>query len=89
MMQNTRVFVNNLQFNVSPSELRSFLDNRGLNPTEVFVPEDTSIRTRFKNRGFGFVEFETAEEAAEFIEDFNDQKGPSGRIMALSLAHTK
>jgi len=79
-----RLFVGNLPYDVTEAELRElFLPVGPL--TYVFLPVD---RESGKKRGFAFVEFGEASQAAEALRRFNDQQF-KGRPLAVSEARAK
>ena len=63
----TNVFVGNLPYSVTSEELEDLFSQAG---TVVGAKVITDRYTN-RSRGFGFVEFETQEEAKKAIEEFN------------------
>jgi len=79
-----RLFVGNLPFDVTESELKELFAPVG--PLSyVFLPVD---RETGKRRGFAFVEFADAAMAAEAVRRFNEQPF-RGRPLALSEARAR
>ncbi len=79
-----RLFVGNLPFDVTESELRDLFSPVG--PLSyVFLPVD---RETGKKRGFAFVEFADAAKATEALNRFKDQQF-KGRPLAISEARAK
>lgn len=79
-----RLFVGNLPFDVTESELRDLFSPVGA-LSYVFLPVD---RESGKKRGFAFVEFAEEAKAAEALNRFKDQLF-KGRPLALSEARAK
>lgn len=63
-----RLFVGSLPFSTTDEELKEHFSQAG-NVTDAKVIMD---RMTGRSRGFGFVEFETAEEAQKAIDQFNE-----------------
>jgi len=79
-----RLFVGNLPFDVTEAELRELFAPVG-SLSYVFLPVD---RESGKRRGFAFVEFADAAQAAEALRRFNEQQF-KGRPLALSEARAR
>ncbi len=79
-----RLFVGNLPFDVTESELRELFSSVGT-LSYVFLPVD---RESGKKRGFAFVEFADAAKATEALNRFKDQQF-KGRPLAISEARAK
>src|SRR5512136_1621122 len=79
-----RLFVGNLPFDVTETELKELFAPVG--PLSyVFLPVD---RETGKKRGFAFVEFGDEAKAGEALRRFNDQQF-KGRPLALSEARAR
>lgn len=79
-----RLFVGNLDYNVSEAELRAHFAAVG-EPSQVALPVD---RETGRPRGFAFVEFADRSVAEEVISRFNGQ-GLRGRPLAISEARAR
>lgn len=79
-----RLFVGNLPFDVTEAEIREFFSPVG-ELQEVFLPVD---RESGKPRGFAFIEFDEASQAAEAVRRFNEQQF-KGRALSLSEARAR
>ena len=78
------VFVGNLSFQTTESELQSLFTPLG-EVTRVHIVTD---RDTGQNRGFGFVEMTNAEEASKAIAALNGQE-LNGRALKVNEAHPK
>ncbi|HWA51804.1 MAG TPA: RNA-binding protein [Patescibacteria group bacterium] len=65
----TKLFIGNLDYTVTSDDLKSAFAAYG-NVTDAVVITDRETR---RSRGFGFVEFATAEEAQKAMEAMNQQ----------------
>lgn len=83
-----RVYASNLEFNVNAKELKRFFSDLGFVVVNAYVPADPSY-ARFRNKGFGFIEFQTEGDAAEAIEDFDNHPGPRDRKLRLKIAEPR
>jgi RNA recognition motif-containing protein len=79
-----RVFVGNLPYNATESELREHFAAAGT-LTSVYLPTD---RETGKPRGFAFLEFAESAQAKEAIARFNNQPF-KGRSIAVSEARAR
>ena len=80
----TKLFVGNLSYDVSSSDLEKMLSAFGtVNSAEVI-----SDRATGQSRGFGFVEMASAEEAHAAIEALNGQE-QNGRALTVNEARPK
>jgi RNA recognition motif-containing protein len=79
-----RLFVGNLPFDVTETELKELFAPVGT-LSYVFLPVD---RETGKKRGFAFVEFSDESKAAEALRRFQDQQF-KGRPLALSEARAR
>src|SRR3954451_20257956 len=77
----TRLYVGNLSFDTSSSELQTLFAQAGT-VESVSLIED---RETGRSRGFGFVEMQTKEEGAAAIEQFNG-KELGGRALKVNEA---
>lgn len=83
-----RVYACNVEFNVNAKELKRFFSDMGFEVVNAYVPADPSY-AKFRNKGYGFIEFQSAEDAAEAIEDFNNASGPRNRKLRLKIAEPR
>ena len=83
-----RVYVSNLDFEVNARELKRFFVDADFDVVNAYVPQDQS-HANFRNKGFGFVEFNHADDAEEAIEDFSGQPGPRDRAIRLKVAEPR
>jgi RNA recognition motif-containing protein len=79
-----RLFVGNLPYDVTESELREFFTPIG-RPSRVFLPVD---RETGKQRGFAFIELASQEEGDEAIRRLNSQSF-KGRPIAVKEARER
>jgi RNA recognition motif-containing protein len=79
-----RLFVGNLAYDVTEAELKEFVAAAGT-PLSVRLLTD---RETGKPRGFGFVEFSDAAQAAEAVRRFNQQVF-KGRLLVVSEARPR
>lgn len=78
-----RVYVGNVDFTATEEELRDLFE--GLKVLSVEIPSKTITRgkkTLVKRLGFGFVQFETKEDADKAIEKYNNTEFKSRHIYA-------
>lgn len=78
---NKKLYVGNLDWGVSLEDLRALFAQAGNIVDAVIITDKYSGRSK----GFGFVEFETPEEAQKAIEMFNEQD-LKGRQMVVNEA---
>ncbi len=84
MNNQTKLFVGNLSFKVTETELQEVFAQAG-EVVSVSIPTDKATG---KKRGFGFVEMQSQEAAEQAIKDFNG-RALAGREMSVSLARPK
>lgn len=78
-----RMYVSNLHFDTSEDDLYEFMLDEGFTLDYVRVPADKNYIDRFKNRGFAFVDFGSAEDAEEATAQISGKRGPLGRPLIL------
>jgi len=83
MEEEKKVYIGNLSYNVSESDLRQAIENKGLNVKEVKIISD---KFSGRSKGFGFAEFDTEEETQQAISALNGQE-LNGRTLRVSRAH--
>ncbi len=79
-----KIFVGNLDFTTTEQDLRDLFSEVG-EVEDVHIPTD---RTSGRPRGFAFVRFATAEQAAQAVETMNGQE-VSGRALRLDVAEDR
>ena len=88
-VQQYRVYISNIHFDAREEDLEDFLIGNGFDPVDVFIPRDKNYLDRWKNRGFGFVEFDTERERDEAIDILDGKPGPSNRTLSVKLAEKR
>ncbi len=79
-----KIFVGNLNFDTSPSDLEALFSQVG--PiVEIFLPSD---RATGRPRGFAFVEYHDDEAATEAIEKFDGHE-LAGRALRVNAAEAR
>ena len=83
-MDQNRLFVGNLPFQVMEQGLIEFFSGAGvvLN-AQVVIDKATG-----RSRGFGFVEFSSGEEAQKAVDEYNG-KELSGRALTVNIARPR
>ena len=81
---NNKLFVGNLSFKVTETELQEVFSQAGT-VVSVSIPTD---KYTGKKRGFGFVEMSSQEEAEQAIKALNG-RALAGREMSVNLARPK
>lgn len=81
---NKKLYVGNLNWEVTQEDLRSLFSQAGTVTDAVVITDKYSGRSK----GFGFVEFETDEEAKKAVETFNGQE-LRGRDMVVNEARPR
>ena len=82
MEDEKKVYMGNLEFSITEDELKKIIEEKGINVKEVKIIKD---KFSDKSKGFGFAEFETAEDAQKTIEALNEQE-LKGRPLRVSKA---
>ncbi|MBU1122775.1 MAG: RNA-binding protein [Candidatus Omnitrophota bacterium] len=82
MEEQKKLYIGNLSYDTSESDLRGFIEGKGITPTEIKVISD---KYTGKSKGFGFVEFETEEQAQSAIDALNEQDF-AGRKLTVNKA---
>jgi RNA recognition motif-containing protein len=79
-----KIYVGNLSFNTSESELQGFFEPYGaVDSTKIIVDQFTN-----RSRGFGFVEMSNREEGLRAIQEL-DSKDLGGRSLKVNEARPK
>src|SRR5258706_11923936 len=79
---NKKLYIGNLPFDVQESSLKEMFeaDGRHVASVQIITDRDTG-----RSRGFGFVEFETTEDAQSALQTFNG-KELNGRALVVNEA---
>ncbi len=82
MEEEKKIYIGNLEFGLTEDDVRKAFEEKELTVKEVKI-----IKDKFTGRpkGFGFAEFETAEEAQKAIDALNGQD-LNGRALKVSKA---
>ncbi|MDD4203051.1 MAG: RNA-binding protein [Candidatus Omnitrophica bacterium] len=83
--QSKKLYVGNMSFQANEQDLSDLLTEKGLTATSVAVISDKYTN---RSKGFGFVEFATAEEAEKAIDLLNGQE-LKGRELNVNIARPK
>ena len=83
--QGNKLYVGNISFQANEQDLTDFVAEKGLTATSVAIISDKYTN---RSKGFGFVEFATAEEAEKAIELLNGQD-LKGRELKANIARPK
>jgi len=83
-MNQNRLFVGNLSYQTMENDLQDYFSQVGV-VTSVNLMLD---KVTGKSRGFAFVEFSTAEEAAKAVEQFHN-KDFQGRTLTVNVARPR
>lgn len=79
-----KVFIGNVPFQALDEDLRQWFSNHSVYPYGVAIVKH---RVTGKSRGFGFADFEHAEDAEAAVNALNGME-LDGRRLMLSLAHS-
>ena len=82
MEEQKKLYIGNLSYDTSENDLRGFIEEKGVVPTEIRIISD---KYTGKSKGFGFAEFETEEQAQAAISALNEQEF-SGRKLTVNKA---
>lgn len=82
MEEQKKLYIGNLEFGVTESDLKGFIESKGISPKEVKIITD---KYSGRSKGFGFAEFETEEAAQQAIDALNEQE-LNGRKMTVNKA---
>jgi RNA recognition motif-containing protein len=83
-MNQNRLFVGNLSYQTAENDLQDYFAQAGV-VTSVNVMMD---KVTGRPRGFAFVEFATAEEAAKAVEQFHNKEF-QGRTLTVNVARPR
>jgi RNA recognition motif-containing protein len=83
-MNPNRLFVGNLSYQTTNDDLQEYFSQAGaVTAVNVMIDKVTG-----KSRGFAFVEFASAEEAAKAVERFHSQEF-QGRALTVNVARAR
>ena len=82
MSDENKIYVGNLEYAVDEDVVKTFLEGKGLQAKELKVIKD---KYTGRSKGFGFVEFETADELQKAIEALDGQD-LNGRALKVNKA---
>ena len=82
MEEEKKLYIGNLSYETTGDDLKAAIEAKGITVKEVRVISD---RMNCRSKGFGFAEFETAEEAQKSIEALNEQE-LGGRKLTVNKA---
>ena len=83
-MNPNRLFVGNLSYQTAENDLQEYFSEAGV-VTSVNVMMD---KITGRSRGFAFVDFATAEEAAKAVEQFHNKEF-QGRTLTINVARPR
>ena len=82
MEEEKKIYIGNLEYGVTESELSGLLEAEGISVTEIKLIRD---KLTDRPKGFGFAEFATAEDAQKAIDALNG-KELNGRKLNVNKA---
>ena len=83
-MNQNRLFVGNLSYQTMENDLQEYFSQAGVvSSVNLMLDKVTG-----KSRGFAFVEFATAEEAAKAVEEFHNKEF-QGRALTVNVARPR
>jgi len=77
-----KIYIGNLDYDVTESDLKGFLEEKGMAATEVKIITD---KYSGRSKGFGFAEFATEKDAQKAIDEL-DGKELNGRSLKVNRA---
>lgn len=83
-MNQNRLFVGNLSFQTTESDLQDYFSQIG----EVKSASLMMDKVTGRSRGFGFVEFASAEDAKKAVEQFHSKEF-QGRTLTVNIARPR
>jgi len=77
MEEEKKVYIGNLEYNLTEEELQKWFEEKGFEVKEVKI-----VRDKFtgRSKGFGFAEVETDEQVQKLIDSLNGQELKSRNI---------
>lgn len=85
MEEEKKIYIGNLEYGVGENDLKALLDEKGVAAKEVTVIID---KYTGRSKGFGFAEFETADDAQKAIDALNGQD-LNGRALKVNKAQKR
>jgi cold-inducible RNA-binding protein len=85
MEESKKIYVGNLDYGVNEEDLKQALEDNGLTAGEVSIISD---KYTGRSKGFGFIEFETEEDAQKAIDALNG-KDLNGRALRVNKAQKR
>ncbi len=85
MGEEKKVYVGNLEYNMTEQELQAVFEEKGVSVKEVKIIKD---KFTGKSKGFGFVEMNTDEDIQKAIDSLNGQE-VKGRKLRVNKALEK
>ena len=83
-MNQNRLFVGNLSYQTAENDLQDYFSQAGVvTSANVMMDKITG-----RSRGFAFVEFASAEEAAKAVEQFHNKEF-QGRMLTVNVARPR
>lgn len=82
MEEQKKLYIGNLSFDTTETDLRGFIEGKGVTPTDIKIISD---KYTGRSKGFGFAEFETEEQAQAAIAALNEQE-LAGRKLTVNKA---
>ncbi|MBN3039792.1 MAG: RNA-binding protein [Candidatus Omnitrophica bacterium] len=82
MEEEKKIYLGNLEFGLSEDDLKSAIESKGVNVSEVKIIKD---KFSGRSKGFGFAEFETSDLAQQAIDALNGVD-LNGRPLRVSKA---
>ena len=83
-MNQNRLFVGNLSFQTTESDLQDYFSQAGAVKSASLMMDKVTGRSR----GFGFVEFASAEDAKKAVEQFHSKEF-QGRTLTVNIARPR
>ncbi len=85
MEESKKIYVGNLDYGINEEDLKQALQDNGLSTGEVSIISD---KYTGRSKGFGFIEFETEEDAQKAIDALNG-KDLNGRALRVNKAQKR
>ena len=82
MEEQKKIYIGNLEYGATESDLRTLIEEKGIAVKEVKIISD---KYTGRSKGFGFAEFETEELAQQAIDALNDTEF-NGRKLTVNKA---
>lgn len=82
MEEERKIYIGNLDYDLTEEEVRTFLEEKGVEALDLKIIKD---KMSGKSKGFGFAEFEKKEDAFQAIDSLNGQE-LKGRKLRVNKA---